>query len=61
MIIAYELKMTMREFYNLVDQDELGWWHAFFKVKGEKEEKERARSRSRSRSRRPSRAYYEDE
>lgn len=56
MIIAYELKMTMREFYSLVDQDELGWWHAFFIVKNEKEEKARARSK---RTRGGRRAYEE--
>lgn len=43
MTIAMELGMTLTQFYREVDQDELGWWIAYYQVKKEREEKEAAR------------------
>lgn len=39
MMVAYELHMSMFRFYQEVDQDELGWWLAYIKLKNEREEK----------------------
>lgn len=38
MLVAYELGKTLKEIYELMDQDEVGWWLAFFNVKSEREE-----------------------
>lgn len=45
MLVAYELKKTLKELYELMDQDELGWWLAFIKQKQKMEEEHLAKSK----------------
>jgi len=45
MVIAHELGMSVRRFFQEVDQDELGWWIAYFQVKHKREERELERAR----------------
>jgi len=51
MVIAHELGMSVRRFFQEIDQEELGWWMAYFQVKNKKEEKERERVKRRRNSR----------
>lgn len=53
MMVAFELKMTMSQFYAEVDQEEMGWWVAFFQLKAEREEKDAKRKRRRNKNRGP--------
>lgn len=39
MLVAFELKMTLREAYEKIDRDEFTWWLAFLKRKQEMEKK----------------------
>ncbi len=41
MLVAFELKMTLRDMMDKVDQDEMGWWLAFLKLKAERDKPKR--------------------
>lgn len=47
MLVAFELKKTLKELYEQVDQEELGWWLAFLKYKQELEDKQRELNKAR--------------
>ena len=51
MVIAHELGMSVRRFFQEIDQEELGWWIAYFQVKNKREEKELERMKRRRNSR----------
>jgi len=45
MNVAHQLGKTLGEIYTTMDQDEVGWWLAFFKLKNKLEEEETERRR----------------
>lgn len=53
MLVAFELKMSLKELYQQMDQDELGWWLAFIKRKQVVEEQELERRRNKRNRNRP--------
>lgn len=38
MLVAFELKKSLKEIYQQMDLEELGWWLAFIKYKAKLEE-----------------------